>query len=293
MPVRKCRAMSSLVGFVLMARAVPTALGQAGSPPPTLDVPPTLDPPPTLGAPPPPPPTANLPTRAEKPFHVDLTVYGWLTSLTGYQTVYGTTVLTDSSFAEVMKESDQVAAFSGRVDLRWRRFGLFVDGMYTRLGVDNVPSDGGPIDLVSEMTFVDFGLSYRALEWDVGGGRSAALSVYIGARWAHTGLELDPDLSGSVESTHDWVEPIVGAGVSLGLTPTVHVDAKADIGGFGVGSDLTWSATAVLGFDTRLGDRPLTLFAGYRALGEDYDGRSSFGFDTILHGPVLGATVWF
>ena len=65
--------------------------------------------------------------------------------------------------------------------------------------------------------------------------------------------------------------------------------AVGDIGGFGVGSDLTWQAIGTL--DYAVNDR-LELRAGYRALSVDYeDGK--FLYDVLMQGPILGATYRF
>ena len=64
---------------------------------------------------------------------------------------------------------------------------------------------------------------------------------------------------------------------------------RGDIGGFGVGSQLTWDVTASVGY--RMSDTATLLF-GYRHLDVDYqDGR--FKIDGQFSGPYLGLSFRF
>ena len=67
-----------------------------------------------------------------------------------------------------------------------------------------------------------------------------------------------------------------------------YLTGKGDIGGFGVGSDLTWTAEAALG--CQLSSRIFTE-VGYRAIGVDYEGDSLI-YDVVTHGAqvTLGIT---
>ena len=72
--------------------------------------------------------------------------------------------------------------------------------------------------------------------------------------------------------------------------------ANGDIGGFGVGSDFTWSATIVIGYDFLLFEHPALVYLGYRAIGQDFtegSGSDRFTWDVIQHGPILGFSLLF
>ena len=91
-----------------------------------------------------------------------------------------------------------------------------------------------------------------------------------------------------IARTDDWWDPYVGLRGRYHATAMFYVSAKADIGGFGIGSDLTWSAEAALG--CRVTERVFTEL-GYRALAFDYEG-NGLTYDMITHGPqvTLGIT---
>lgn len=86
-----------------------------------------------------------------------------------------------------------------------------------------------------------------------------------------------------------WVDPVFGARAFFNVTDRVSILAQADIGGFGVGSDLTWSALATVNY---VATDHLSLSAGYKVLDVDYD-NDGHVFDTRLSGPVLGLTYRF
>ena len=69
--------------------------------------------------------------------------------------------------------------------------------------------------------------------------------------------------------------------------------ARADVGGFGVGSDFAWQAVARI--DWKFSEKVSATF-GYRALDADYEdgeGSSRFLYDVLTTGPVAGMTFSF
>jgi opacity protein-like surface antigen len=80
------------------------------------------------------------------------------------------------------------------------------------------------------------------------------------------------------------VDPIIGVRYHHDLTDKFFVRALADIGGFGVSSDITWQGMASLGY--RITDNA-SLGFGYRGLGTDYTSGGTT-FEVISHGLLLG-----
>ena len=95
-------------------------------------------------------------------------------------------------------------------------------------------------------------------------------------------------LGRTVSRTDDWFDPYIGLRGRYNLNDKFYVTAKGDIGGFGVGSDLTWTAEAALGCQL---SRSIFAEVGYRALGVDLD-KDGLVMDTVTHGPqvTLGIT---
>lgn len=96
-------------------------------------------------------------------------------------------------------------------------------------------------------------------------------------------------LSSEASRTDDWWDPFIGLRARYNFTDRFYAAARGDIGGFGVGSDLTWQADAALG--CQLTQR---VFAevGYRALSIDYD-QDGLLFDVIMHGAQVTMGITF
>ncbi len=73
------------------------------------------------------------------------------------------------------------------------------------------------------------------------------------------------------------------------LTDKLSFQTQADIGGFGVGSDLTWSALATVNY---IVTDKFSVSRGYKVLDFDYD-HDGHLFDARLSGPVLELTYRF
>jgi hypothetical protein len=90
-------------------------------------------------------------------------------------------------------------------------------------------------------------------------------------------------LSGVVARTDDWVDPYLGLRGQYDLNERFYLTGKADIGGFGIGSDIAWRAEAAVGMHVT---KNAYSEIGYRAIGLDYR-QNGLVMDTITHGVLL------
>jgi hypothetical protein len=104
-------------------------------------------------------------------------------------------------------------------------------------------------------------------------------------------LDFDVELGGVVtgRAGAEWIDPWVGVRGDFDLGGDWSVLVRGDVGGFGVGSDLTWQAAA--SFDVDLSDT-FRLGLGYRALSIEYED-DDLDFDAVIHGPLLGLAIVF
>jgi hypothetical protein len=68
---------------------------------------------------------------------------------------------------------------------------------------------------------------------------------------------------------------------------------RADIGGFGIGSNLTWQLAAYIDFRA---SKLISILGGYRFLSADYEtgsGDELFRYDMNISGPALGVSFVF
>jgi len=83
-----------------------------------------------------------------------------------------------------------------------------------------------------------------------------------------------------------WIDPLIGARFFAPVTDRISFMSEIDAGGFGIGSDYTWSLLSTLNYTFA---NNLTASAGYKAFKVNYD-RQGHIHDVLQYGPVLGLT---
>ncbi len=255
-------------------------------------------------------PDEATPVAVERPdWTLQITPYMWAAGLEGNISPFrrAPTIHIEKSFSDVMDDLN----FGGFVNI-WGRYDRFVfsgDVMYINttdshgtgpLPALQIPGLGVPIPpganvdarVDTEQFTATFQGGYRLLETP-----RFTLDALAGARFWYISNDVTVTAShpaiGSRFASHGesfgWVDPVIGARAFLNLTEKLSLQAQADIGGFGAGSDFTWSAQATLNYIFT--DR-LSASLGYKVLDVDYD-HDGHVFDARLSGPVLGMTYRF
>jgi hypothetical protein len=217
------------------------------------------------------------------------------------------------------------------------RLGLFVDLMYANLtAADSAsrnyniqPGVGAGIAARASVNYetltVQFGAAYQVVK--VGLDRSTegpgmagvgqtAFDVLLGGRYwyqrADVTLNLNgflnvnvPDLEVSLDRSKvvarsgvvSWVDPFVGFRIRHKLTPGQDLSLEADVGGFGLGSRISYQALGAYRFSIgATGSVAWDGVLGYRVLYVDYirgAGSSLFEMNLLQHGPLLGVSARF
>jgi hypothetical protein len=234
---------------------------------------------------------AHAQERTASGWELSATVYAWALSLDGDAELAGIEADVDVPFSDILDELS--FAGMGSIVARNGPYGFFVNPLFARTETDN--------DLVrvrDDTTILGLGALYRAVDWRqpdtaVGGPRGAQLDVLAGVRLTSLRLELNGRRGlPKFDDSKTWVDPTVGLGGRLQLTERWETFAEGDIGGFGVGSDITWDWFAGVGYGLGLFGRDAWLRAGYRMLHQDYkDG--DFEWDVTYKGPFVGLTARF
>ena len=260
---------------------------------------------------------------AQSGWEFRVTPYAWAPSVNGDVTVRGQTAEIDMSFWELFDsgssgaELDSLAALMGYMEARNGRWGIYGDVVWGKFDFSgDTVKQRNPIanlnvsarakaGLDYEITMAESGVTYEVARW-AGTGSATAVDLLAGARYWNQELDLSLAVDASVDlgrlglersgslavarsGTLDWVDPFVGFRVRHEFAPGSELQFLGDIGGFGVGSDLTWQLFAGYGFD--FWQSNLHGVIGYRALAVDYTNDSSANrnnLDLILHGPVVG-----
>lgn len=232
---------------------------------------------------------------------VSVTPYMWFLDLDGNATVKGQKADVDVGFSDIWDNLNIGAMFEGEV--RKGRIGVYGNIIYADLEATNTV-DATKIQADATTVWAGLGAYYRLGPWNLdstqgsGSGPHLIVDPYAGIRYTYLDLDLDVKGGGaSFSGDQDWVDPIIGFRSIWQFNPRWSFTTVSDIGGFGVGSKLTWQAAGLVGYQFSLfntGDSRL-LF-GYRALSQDYEsgsGANKFEWDVIAHGPMTGLAIRF
>lgn len=255
--------------------------------------------------------------RAPDQWVLTVTPYGWVTWLNGDQTVRGRTVKLDVNPIELIRHLDSVP-FMGYAEARKGPIAFYTDIFYADLGLGASsvksrslhPDIGGTLSAAAGLDFqqaiVEVGGAYEVMRGQT------AVDLLAGARYWHQDASLKLNITGTLDVSDlilrkdvalarsgsvDWVDPVIGARIRHHVGPGKELVLRADIGGFGVGSQFSWNALAAYSWEIAVRDGVIySGVLGYRALAVDYEqgsGRTKYEYDVLQHGPITGLTMKF
>jgi hypothetical protein len=217
------------------------------------------------------------------------------------------------------------------------RIELFADVMYAGIGAGQSatrnfqvnPFVGGSVTASAsqhyEQLTVELGGAYQVAKFGrdrsvegpgMSGVGQTALDVLLGGRYWYQKVDLTLNIAGTIgvnvgdlqlsadrskafakSGSVSWVDPFVGLRIRHRLAPQQDLQAQADIGGFGVGSQISWQALTTYSY--QFGSTGSVAWAGvigYRALYVDYvqgSGNTLFQTNLLQHGPLIGLSARF
>jgi len=168
---------------------------------------------------------------------------------------------------------------------RYRDVGLFFDGAWLQL-----QTEGGSgtrlysgTDIKSDIAFGTLALTYRLPPL-----AKLQTDVFAGARTWHVSneLEFQPGLAQgfTADASVTWSDPLLGAKLNYELTRHWFGTLVADVGGFGVGSQISVNVFGGVGY--RFTDW-LSARLGYRFMHIDYDQGGSL-MNVNIQGFLIG-----
>ncbi len=220
---------------------------------------------------------ASLSAAEDAPWTFDLTLYGLAAGMSGDVIVKGVPADVDVGFDQIWDNLEMGAM--GKLRVARGRWAFNADVIYMGLGAakNNVSAD-------LDQWVVEPSLSYRICE---------TFEALAGVRYNNLSLAIDGPLGRTPSGTEDWWDPVVGANLSLPFAETFSFHFRGDVGGFGIGSDLTWQAFPFVGWQIT---DACSVQAGYRLVYTDYDtgsGANRFKYDMLTYGPQVGLTIRF
>jgi hypothetical protein len=265
------------------------------------------------------------------PWTFNVTPYAWVSLLHGSATVKGRT--TDVSvgvneITDLVRRSEipkDLFALMGYFEARKGRFSVFADLAYMKIGLGASMSRSRGVDAVNasvgasaglkfEMAIAEIAAAYEVARWGSMGapGTGTAVDVFGGVRgwWqkidvsvAASGTTNVGDLTRNADGTFtasrgvSWADPLVGVRLRHQFAPGWNFMASGDVGGFGVGSRLSWQVLATVNYDFYVRKNVTwSGMLGYKSLYVDYaqgSGLSHYEYNMTMHGPILGISARF
>lgn len=202
---------------------------------------------------------------------LDIVPYVWATTMNGNLTINGEHRYINFTFSDFFKFSN--LGLNGHIELRKSRWAFMFDYNY--------------VDLIKDQTYTELVLSELTLGYKIIGD----LELLLGGRYFKSAVEYR-DQEPIIKGKESWIDPIIGGRLNVDLTRALVFTARADIGGFGIGSDFAWNIMAGVGY--RLSN--ITFLAAYRIWYAKYEngtGDSLFIYDLTTSGPGLAMVIHF
>lgn len=245
---------------------------------------------------------------SNSPWGFNLSLYTWMTGITGDFSVGPLSRSVDASFIDLAENSRRFPiGFMGRFEAHYERFGLYVDGNYMDLAIEpRFPTLSNGLD--SELGLMDYGLMYRLVGPTAdeiptlhGERRPNRLDVYAGARtlWLDNSVYLSGPggrFSRRFSASQSFTSPQIGGRFIVDITRDFFMMADGNVGGFGAdGVSFTGGILGLVGYRLSAFDVPLAIQAGYKALRYEVEGgdRVPVRARATLNGPFLGLTAYW
>jgi len=234
------------------------------------------------------------------PWTFSITPFVWAPAMCGSMKVRGRRVDIDSSIADGVEgvvDNFEFAAMV-RFEAHYCKWSFLVDAIYLDLGNEdhiNGPL-GGQIDAdwdVKDLVLQPM-VGYEFAKLPLGcGGRcfrpNVTFDALAGFRFYYMEGSINFNPGPGFDNSKCWADPVVGIRALFHVTPALTFNVWADVGGFGIGSDVSWRLVA--GVDYKF-NNCVSIDAGWAILDVDYqDG--PFAYDVRESGPYLGVTFRF
>lgn len=221
------------------------------------------------------------PPAQERKWRFDFAIYLWMADLEGDFTLHGVTAEADADFGDLLDHLKMAGTLHFEAWSR-DRVGILAD-----LNWMSFEDEGefGPIETTVTSTV---GITEGAFAFRMRDGE-AYVDVIAGVRWISLDNEVEVMGTPKESEGHTYFDPMIGMRFGLEAADWLLLTLRVDVGGFGVGTDMEGSMTALAAF--RLSPA-IALVGGYRAFAlEVADDDSSVNLR--MKGPLLALDIGF
>lgn len=238
------------------------------------------------------------------------TPYLWLLGVDGTFSVAGISIPVAIKPFELIGSADSAVGFQGRFSVTSERWGALADVTYGSMDLGLVPLPPVTIfgitvpvsatTLAGDVVLLEMMGSAALFEANQGLADFEGLSwnVRALAGFRYASLSLDGGLAlGPVANVSDsWFDPLFGMLWFASSDSGWRGELLTLIGGFGAGTDLTWTLEGGARYAFAMQSVDLSVWGGYRALSLDRtasDLLPGTTFEMLAHGPLVGIGVEF
>lgn len=229
--------------------------------------------------------------------------YGWIAGINGQVGVGNRVLNIDVTPDEVLRHLGNVdGALMLHAEAGKGDWGFIIDGNLIRAS-SSLSTAPAQIDVTLQQTLIEVLGMYRLVEASdyIVEGKALSVDLLGGGRYYQFANDFTihpfnpalPTVPTQITST--WVDMVIGARARVPVTTKVDAFARADIGGFGMGSSSTLAWNVIAGVDWKMTSCS-SLILGYRELNINRysaSGLTPFAFNAKLYGPFMAVSFQF
>lgn len=223
-------------------------------------------------------------TATDEGWHFAMTPYLWFAGLHGEAGIDDHLTSVHASVGDLL--SHVKIGLMAETEARKNRFLISNDLLWMRLGDDKgLPfTDRGILSIkagVNEFLLTPK-VGYRVVDRP-----KVKVDAQVGVRYWHMAqnLQFQPQLFSGISRSQNWADVVAGGRIQFLLSPKASITIVGDAGAGG--ADLDYQVAGVLGY--KVGKKTI-LQAGYRYVDVNYRNSSTFVYDAISSGFLMGAT---
>lgn len=210
--------------------------------------------------------------------------YVWAAGIVGDVSAgAGPGVAVDADFSDLLENLEGGLMFAGEA---WfgREWGMLGDVTW----MDLAGEGSGPLGNATIRGETELVHGQLSAMWRASASKDVMFDCLAGVRLIdiESGLQVGSQAASAGETLLD---PVVGLRATIPLGSQFQFVALADVGGFGVGTDLSYQVLATIGWQV---SSSIGVGLGWRQLGLDFD-ESELAMDAAFSGPLLGMRIAF
>ncbi len=228
--------------------------------------------------------TRAAPAAPDPGFSFAIEPYLWAAGITGDVRVGGSgSAPVNAEFEDILENLEGGLMLAGEA---WfsREWGVLGDVTWMDLAGEAT----GPLGAATVRGTNELWHAQLSAAWRPPGQDGAVFDLLGGVRLIDVEAGLQTSLANrSVGET--FFDPVVGGRATIPIGASFQFVAQADVGGFGVGTDLSYQLLATLGWKV---SHAVGIGLGWRQLGMDFD-EEDLAMDVSFSGPLLGMRIAF